>query len=94
MTAVTIDERHQGGQVVLVPHGSLNRHDTDDLEALIAALGPEAHVIVDLHDVRCDDAAVAILGRDVSHANDVRLVGLSEHHDRLLRYMGIPAARH
>ena len=78
---------------MLVAHGSLNRQDAGELEAAVAALGPGAHVTIDLHDVRCDDAAVAMLGRDVACAAGIHLVGLSAHHDRLLRYMGIRGPR-
>ena len=82
---------------MLVVHGSFDRQDTRDLEAAVAVLGPGARVTIDLRDVRsCDDAAVAQLARDLSggEAASVELLGLSEHHRRLLQYLGIRAALH
>jgi anti-anti-sigma regulatory factor len=94
---VTIDARQSRSGLVLVVHGSFDRQDTKDVEAAVAELGPGARVTIDLHDVRvCDDAAVAKLARDLSAdlAASVELVGLCEHHWRLLRYLGIGPTRH
>ena len=94
---MTIDARQSRGGLVLVVHGSFDRQDTQDVEAAVAELGPGTRVTIDLHDVRvCDDAAVAKLARDLSCdlAASVELVGLSEHHWRLLRYLGIRPTRH
>jgi anti-anti-sigma regulatory factor len=95
---VTIDARQSRSGLVLVVHGSFDRQqDTRDVEAAVAELGPGAPVTIDLHDVRvCDDAAVAKLASDLSAdlAASVELVGLSEHHWRLLRYLGIGPTRH
>jgi hypothetical protein len=94
---VTIDARQSQGRVVLVVHGSFDRQDTRDVEAAVEGLGPGAQVTIDLRDARvCDDAAVAKLARDLTDdlALDVELLGLSDHHRRLLRYLGIPATRH
>jgi anti-anti-sigma regulatory factor len=94
---VTIDARQSRSGLVLVVHGAFDRQGTQDVEAAVAELGPGARVTIDLHDVRvCDDAAVAQLARDLSEdlAASVELVGLSEHHWRLLRYLGIGPTRH
>jgi anti-anti-sigma regulatory factor len=94
---MTIDARQSQGRVVLVVHGSFDRQDTRDVEAAVEGLGPGARVTIDLRDVRvCDDAAVAKLARDLTDdlALNVELLGLSDHHRRLLRYLGIRAPRH
>jgi hypothetical protein len=94
---MTIDARQTRGELVFVVHGSFDRKDTQDVEAAVAGLGPGARVTIDLRDVRvCDDAAVAKLARDLSDdaMPSVELLGLSEHHRRLLQYLGIRAARH
>jgi hypothetical protein len=94
---VTIDARQSRGRVVLVVHGSFDRQDTRDVEAAVEGLGPGARVTVDLRDARvCDDAALAELARDLTGglALDVELLGLSDHHRRILRYLGIRAPRH
>jgi hypothetical protein len=79
---------------VLVPHGSFDAAEAHRLHELLSDLAPRGPVHVDFHEVRLfDDYAVALLSRDLttSYAPNVSLGGLSEHHHRLLRYMGSSA---
>jgi hypothetical protein len=93
-----IDALAGRGETVLVVHGTFNRQDLAALERAIAEAGRGARVRVDLHEARnCDDAAIAMLARGLQgSAGDVEVVGLSDHHHRLLRYMGVGlrGARH
>jgi anti-anti-sigma regulatory factor len=93
---VSIDARSNGAEVVLVVHGSLNQQEVGELQARVADLEPGARVTIDLREVRvCDDAAVAALARGLGRGGGpaVELVGLSDHHHRVLRYMGVRAPR-
>jgi anti-anti-sigma regulatory factor len=89
---MTIQARaHRSGRTEVVLHGSFDASEERRLHELLADLAPCGPVRVDFHEVRLfDDYAVAQLARDLSaaYAPNVSLVGLSEHHHRLLRYMG------
>jgi hypothetical protein len=85
-----IDTRAGVDATVLVVHGSFDRQGLTAIDRAIAGLGPGARVRIDLHEARaCDDAAVAMLARELQGKRDVEVVGLSDHHHRLLRYMGV-----
>jgi anti-anti-sigma regulatory factor len=92
---MSIDRRQQRGETVLQLHGSFDAQDARELHEVLQAVDRDAHVTVDFREVRLfHDYAVAMLARDVSRAPNVALLGLSEHHHRLLRYLGIdPAAQ-
>jgi hypothetical protein len=90
---MNVDTRERRGETVLTLHGSFNPHDLEELRSLLATLGEAARVTIDFHDVgSAHDVAVAKLA---SELDDVRLsiVGLSDHHRRLLRYMGASQSR-
>jgi anti-anti-sigma regulatory factor len=91
---MAIDVRaHRSGRTELVLHGSFDAGEAHRLHALLSDLAPGGPVRVDFHEVRLfDDFAIALLSRDLStaFASNISLVGLSEHHHRLLRYMGSP----
>ncbi len=91
-TLMTIEARPQrSGRTELVLHGSFDAAEARRLHDMLADLAPETQVRVDFHEVRLfDDFAVALLSRDLAtaYASNISLVGLSEHHHRLLRYMG------
>jgi hypothetical protein len=87
---MSIDARTSGDGTVLVVHGSFDRQDLAAVDRALAAIGPGGRVRIDLHEARaCDDAAVAMLVRELQGSRDVEVVGLSAHHHRLLRYMGV-----
>lgn len=83
-----VDTEEHRGETILTLHGSFNPRDLDELRSVISALDSAARVTLDFHDVgTMHDVAVAELA---SELGDPRLciVGLSDHHRRLLRYMG------
>lgn len=94
---MSIEARPQrSGRTDIVLHGSFGATEARRLHELLSDLAPAAPVRVDFHGVRLfDDYAVALLSRDLSteYAANISLVGLSEHHYRLLRYMGAPPLR-
>jgi hypothetical protein len=87
--AMTIDQRCRGTEVVFALHGSVSRQDVGELEALISHVGTADHITIDLRGARCDDAAVAMLAREAHRSTHLRILGLSQHQDRVLRYMGL-----
>lgn len=92
---MTLDSLEKGSEVVLVVHGSLDRRDAAELQAAVRQLPSAAHVTVDLHDIRVwDFAALATLAGELTRlvAPHVALVGLSDHHLKLLGYMGVRPA--
>ncbi len=86
-----VDQLCRGTEVLFAVHGSFGRQDVGDLEAMIQALGTADRITIDLSGARCDDAAVTMLGRAAHGSTHLRIVGLSQHQDRLLRYMGLRA---
>ena len=88
---MSIEARPQrSGRTDIVLHGSFGAAEARRLHELLSDLAPAAQVRVDFHGVRLfDDYAVALLARDLAteYASNISLVGLSEHHHRLLRYM-------
>ena len=69
--------------------GSFDVRDAERLCAMAEALGSE-QVTLDFYRARpVHDSAIARLGHDLcGSAGRFALSGLSEHHRRLLRYMG------
>ena len=88
-----VDARDHRGETVLTLHGSFAPCDADELRDLLRDLDRDAHVTIDFHEVRsCHDAAVAKFARELDGAR-VTVRGLSEHHLRLLRYLGFARQR-
>ncbi len=88
---MSLEARAQRSGTVVVVHGTFDASDARRLHDVLAELAPSSRVRVDFHEVRLfDDSAVARLSRDLTgpYGANVELVGLSEHHHRLLRYMG------
>ncbi len=81
---------HRTGHVVFTVAGTFGADDARELRRLLAELDPGGRVTVDFHDVRrLDDVAVSALGQGLGGGGpQVELVGLSDHHRRLLRYVG------
>ena len=87
---MSLDSRHVADGTVVEVHGAFDAAESERLRAVLRGIALEQPVTLDFHDVRrFDDAAVARLARDVAERH-VALTGLSEHHHRLLRYMGLP----
>jgi hypothetical protein len=78
--------RIEVGDPFLVEHASR-------LCDLLSALDAGARVAIDFGRVRdCDDVALAVLARQVLGGRArVVLRGTSQHQERLLRYLGVPA---
>jgi hypothetical protein len=82
-----------GGAVVGV-EGSFDAADADQLRSIASALEAAGPVTLDFHNVRsASDTAVVRLARRILEApGHVSMVGLSEHHHRLLSYIGLEPA--
>jgi anti-anti-sigma regulatory factor len=84
-----------GGAVV----GIAGKFDTPDVEQLSAVtqrcLESRGAVTLDFHGAEVlSDCAIARLAHELERAHGhVSLMGLSEHHHRLLQYMGAEAPR-
>ncbi len=84
-------EAHDGANGTVVElHGAFDPEEADRLHALLLELEPEKPVTLDFRAVRLfHDLAVARLAREIGDARrHVAILGLSEHHHRLLRYIG------
>jgi hypothetical protein len=75
---------------ILVANRALKVADADALHDALHAITREKPVAIDFHLVRLfDDFAVARLAPEIAdRPGHVTLIGLSEHHHRLLRYVG------
>ncbi len=76
---------------MLALNGSFGPAEEERLQAMLRTFDPERPITIDFREVRLfHDLAVARLARDIGELNrHVSLVGLSEHHHRLLRYIGL-----
>ncbi len=75
---------------------TFRKRDADRFQETIAALTPFASLTVEFAAVReCDDVALVRLARALAAlpAGEVVLRGLSEHHRRLLAYVGLDPDR-
>ncbi len=87
---MTVQVRNESKETVLMVQGTFNVADADSLHDALHELAPEKPVAVDFHQVRLfADFAVARLVQEIAdRPGHVTLIGLSEHHHRLLRYVG------
>ncbi len=88
-------QRHDGANGTVVElTGAFDPAEADRLHALLLELEPAMPVTLDFREVRLfHDLAVARLARELDGEHrHVALLGLSEHHHRLLRYIGVGAA--
>jgi anti-anti-sigma regulatory factor len=86
--------REDGGAVIDIA-GTFDTTDVDALGMLARSLYSTGTVVLDFHDVEVlSDCAIAKLAIELhrQEPGHVTLVGLSEHHHRLLRYVGAEAA--
>ena len=74
--------------------GSFDTADADQLRSIVSVLEAGGLVTLDFHEVRsASDTALARLARGLLEApGHVSMVGLSEHHHRLLSYIGLEPA--
>ena len=86
-----IHRHEQGRKTVLQVNESFGPREEERLNTVLQHLDPERPITIDFREVRqFHDLAVARLARDiVALHRDVSLIGLSEHHHRLLRYIGL-----
>jgi hypothetical protein len=86
-----IQSHDEGQNTVLELNGSFGPAEEERLQTLLRSLDPKKPVTIDFREVRLfHDLAVARLARDIGDLERrVSLIGLSEHHHRLLRYIGL-----
>ena len=91
---LTFIRRPPSGGAVVAVEGSFDAADADQLRSIASALEAGGLVTLDFHEVRsASDIAVAQLARGLLEApGHVSMVGLSEHHHRVLRYIGLEPA--
>jgi anti-anti-sigma regulatory factor len=94
VTVLTFIRRSRSGGDVIAIEGSFDIADADRLRSIIDALNSTGPVTLDFHGVRsASDMAIAQLARGLVEASRrVSLAGLSEHHHRLLGYLGAATA--
>ncbi|OFX25459.1 MAG: hypothetical protein A2V77_15395 [Anaeromyxobacter sp. RBG_16_69_14] len=87
---MTVQVRNESRETVLVLEGTFGAADADSLHGALHDVARERPVAIDFHQVRLfDDFAVARLVTEIAdRPGHVTLIGLSEHHHRLLRYVG------
>jgi hypothetical protein len=76
----------RAGDVVLAVEGTFDLAAATRTAAAVRARAASPRVRVDLRRARIEDAALAAFVREVAR-RPVVLVGLSRHHERLLRYL-------
>ena len=89
-SALHIRREQLAGRTLLFLEGTFDGATAQQLrDSLLETEGP---VVVDFSQVRqFKDAAVAVLTRAMKEG--VHLRGLGDHHERLLRYFGLPTER-
>lgn len=83
-------QAHDGASGTVVElQGAFDPDEADRLHALLLELEPDRPVTLDFRAVRLfHDLAVARLARELGDGQRrVAMLGLSEHHHRLLRYI-------
>ena len=78
--------RRPGRDVLLAVGGTFDLAAALRTAAAIRTRAVGARVTVDLRRARVEDAALAAFAREVE-SRPVAMVGLSRHHERLLRYL-------
>jgi hypothetical protein len=74
-------------EVVLAVEGIFDLAAASRAAAAARALPPAVRVSLDLRRARIRDAALAAFVREAGRRRVVVVVGLSRHHERLLRYL-------
>lgn len=82
-----ISTRRAGAQVVLVVEGRVDLPAAVRVAAAARAEGAGVRVRLDLRNASLEDVALAALARAAADGRRVEVVGLSLHHERLLRYL-------
>lgn len=82
--------RSMSGDAVVTVEGSFDGKDADRLHSIATNLATGGPVTLDFHKVRSpSDAAVAHLAMQLRATRRVVMVGLSQHHHRLLKLVGL-----
>ncbi len=91
---MTVEARTQRGETIVTLRGCFDADALHALHDVLAELRRAGHVTLDFREVRLfHDSAVAMLARELDWIHPVSIVGLSEHHHRLMRYMRPSLAR-
>jgi anti-anti-sigma regulatory factor len=87
---MTVHVRNEPKETVLVLEGTFDAADVDSLHDALHDVARERPVAIDFHLVRLfkDFAVARLVGEIAARSGHVNLIGLSEHHHRLLRYVG------
>jgi len=90
MSCIGVLHPQSGGAVVHL-EGLLDDGEADRLASVIVGLRDDGPVAVDLHDAQAvqDHALVRLARALAAAACRYRIVGISGHHSRLLRYVGL-----
>lgn len=90
-----MSEQHPDGETVLSVEGSFDPMTAHELHARLSAARCAAPVVLDFHKVvEVHDLGIAVLAHGLARDGiPVRFRGLSQHHERILRYLGFDAAR-
>jgi hypothetical protein len=87
---MAIDALHQLDGTLLVLRGPFDDAEVEKLHEVLRAIEPGSHLTLDFREVRLfHDTAVARLAKELA-GRRVSLLGLSDHHHRLMRYFDIP----
>jgi anti-anti-sigma regulatory factor len=86
---MTVQIRNESKETVLVLEGKVDGAGADSLHSALHDVARERQVAIDFHLVRLfNDFAVARLVQEIAdRPGNLTLIGLSERHHRLLRYV-------
>ncbi|HET7753445.1 MAG TPA: hypothetical protein VFK85_06005 [Anaeromyxobacteraceae bacterium] len=89
---MSIERHSQPSSTEILVDGVFDRVTASRLQALVGDVDPGSLLTLDFREVRLfHDSAIASLAAALSAHPGARLVGLSEHHYRLLRYVASPS---
>ena len=93
---MTVQVRNESEGTVLLLEGTFDVADANSLHDALHDVPPERPVAIDFHLVRLfNDFAVARLAQAIAdRPGHLTLIGLSEHHHRLLCYVGSGGMAH
>lgn len=92
---MTIERHAAAAGTIITIDGAFDSAAGSYLEHLVSGVGASAPLTLDFREVRLfHDSAIAALAAALSSRPDARLVGLSEHHYRLLAYVADAGVMH
>jgi anti-anti-sigma regulatory factor len=87
---MVIDALHGSDEALVVLRGTFDTNAVEKLHETLLGIDPHSHLTLDFREVRLfHDTAVARLAKELA-GRRVTLLGLSDHHHRLMRYFGAP----